>query len=232
MKIALRKNIIMASVIGALGFGLVGCATNQQTVQTEVTGPVANGGSTLIGNKPLDERYEQSADEKFRLAPIAVASKQIPEQFQRTVINYPSKEEPGTIIVDTSSNYLYLIAGNGKAVRYGVGVGAAGLGFQGVANVRFKREWPRWIPTKDMIERSPSHYKRFEKGIDGGLSNPLGARALYLWQDNKDTYYRIHGTSQPSSIGKHVSAGCIRMLSNDVVDLYARVGLGTKVIVR
>lgn len=223
---SLKKSFIIALAIGALGMGLTGCATTPFNV-SQKTGP-----STLIGTKPLNERYEQSSDEIARVAPLEKGLAIIPPQFQRSVVNYASSEAPGTIIVEPSKNYLYLIAGRGKAVRYGVGVGAAGLGFQGEAKVQFKRKWPKWIPTKDMVERSPSHYKRFENGVAGGIGNPLGARALYLFQDNKDTYYRIHGTTQPTSIGKNVSAGCIRMLNNDVVDLYERVAPGAKVIVR
>jgi len=154
------------------------------------------------------------------------------EPFRRQVVIYPTSEAPGTIIVEPHNHYLYLVAGRGKAIRYGVGVGSAGLGFSGEADLQFKRKWPRWIPTDDMIARNPARYKKNAGGVDGGLSNPLGARALYLFQNNVDTYYRIHGTNQPSSIGKSVSAGCIRLLNMDVVDLYERVKPGAKVIVR
>lgn len=204
-------------VAGMLGFFLAGCTT------------IDSGGSALIGSKPLDERYTQPAGEAFHIP--AVAPK-IPPQYQRTVVSYFSSEAPGTIIVDPKTRYLYLIVGRGKAIRYGVGVGSAGLGFQGVTDLHSKQKWPRWIPTKDMIARNPARYKRYAAGVPGGLRNPLGARALYLYQNGKDTYYRIHGTTEPSSIGKSVSAGCIRMLNNDVIDLYERVKPGAKVIVR
>ncbi|WP_461722442.1 L,D-transpeptidase [Bartonella sp. LJL80] len=228
MKSSLRKNLGVSTAIGLLGLTLAGCTTTASNTNT--TSPTAKVvKSTLLGTKPLEERYEQSADEPFKIPPVTV---KIPEQFQRTIVSYPSVEAPGTIIVEPQNNYLYLVTGNGKAIRYGVGVGAAGLGFQGVANLQFKRKWPKWTPTPEMVERNPGRYKRFADGVPGGLTNPLGARALYLFQNNIDTYYRIHGTTQPSSIGKNVSAGCIRMLNKDVIDLYERVQTGAKVIVR
>jgi lipoprotein-anchoring transpeptidase ErfK/SrfK len=119
---------------------------------------------------------------------------------------------------------------NGKAVRYGVGVGKAGLEFRGTATIQDKKEWPHWTPTQDMMRREPARYQPWAKGMDGGAKNPLGARALYLFKDGKDTLYRIHGTTEPSSIGKAVSSGCIRMLNQDVIDLYNRVPKGAKVV--
>jgi lipoprotein-anchoring transpeptidase ErfK/SrfK len=124
-----------------------------------------------------------------------------------------------------------LVQENGKALRYGVGVGKAGLEFQGSASVQMKREWPRWTPTSDMIGRDPGRYAPWKTGMDGGSQNPLGARALYLFKDGKDTLYRIHGTNEPQTIGKAVSSGCIRMLNQDVIDLYGRVPRGSKVVV-
>lgn len=205
--------------IGILGIFLTGCTT------TEPAGP-----NSLIKSKPSEERNVQTADEPFRIASSTV-NKTAP-QFRRTVTHYFSSEAPGTIIVEPRSHYLYLVTGNGKAIRYGVGVGSAGLGFQGVAQLQHKQKWPRWIPTKDMIARNPARYKKYANGVPGGLRNPLGARALYLYQNGKDTYYRIHGTTDPSSIGRNVSAGCIRMINSDVVDLYDRVKPGAKIIVR
>ena len=119
----------------------------------------------------------------------------------------------------------------GKARRYGVGVGKAGLAFKGSAEIKRKAEWPSWTPTANMIKREPQKYKRYAKGVPGGPDNPLGARALYLYKGGRDTYYRIHGTTQPNSIGRSVSNGCIRMINDHVIDLYNRVPLGTKVVV-
>lgn len=137
----------------------------------------------------------------------------------------------GTIVVDPRNHFLYLIETKTRARRYGVGVGKAGLAFKGSARILRKAEWPRWTPTQNMIRREPHKYKKYAKGVPGGPNNPLGARALYLYRNGRDTMFRIHGTTQPSSIGRSVSAGCIRMLNDHVADLYDRVPLKTRVVV-
>jgi len=139
---------------------------------------------------------------------------------------------PGNIVIDTRNNFLYLTMPNGRARRYGVGVGKAGLAFKGEARIKRKAKWPSWTPTKNMIKRSPKKYAKFANGVAGGLTNPLGARALYLYKGDRDTMFRIHGTTAPWSIGRSVSNGCIRMLNEHVKDLYERVPLNTKVVVR
>ncbi len=139
--------------------------------------------------------------------------------------------EPGTIVIDPRKRFLYLVEKRGFARRYGVGVGRAGLALRGQAIVGRKAKWPSWTPTKNMIRRQPRKYARFARGVPGGPSNPLGARALYLYRAGKDTMYRIHGTNQPSSIGRAVSNGCIRMLNAHVKDLFRRVPVGTNVVV-
>src|ERR1700735_1973816 len=143
--------------------------------------------------------------------------------LQRQIVPYPGKEPAGTIIVDTPHTFLYLTLGGGKAVRYGIGVGRKGFTWSGVERISRKSEWPDWIPPAEMIARQPY----LPRWVGGGPGNPLGARALYLG----NTAYRIHGTHNPSSIGKHVSSGCIRLRDGDVIDLYDRVGIGTKVVV-
>jgi lipoprotein-anchoring transpeptidase ErfK/SrfK len=153
-----------------------------------------------------------------------------PSVLRRTV-RFAGFEPPGTIIVDTRARRLKLVQGNGTALQYGVGVGREGLAWSGRAVVGRKAEWPRWIPTPDMIRREPEKNARWAGGMEGGLGNPLGARALYLHQNNRDTYYRIHGTNDPSSIGTSVSSGCIRMINQDVIDLYERVPVGSPVVV-
>jgi lipoprotein-anchoring transpeptidase ErfK/SrfK len=150
-------------------------------------------------------------------------AKALPPQFRRTTIDYPSKEPAGTIVVDTAHTYLYLVLGNGKAMRYGIGVGRQGFTWSGVEKVAKMAEWPDWHPPEEMIERQP-YLPRF---MAGGEGNPLGARALYLGQ----TLYRIHGTNQPSTIGTFVSSGCIRLTNDDIADLYGRVKVGTRVMV-
>jgi lipoprotein-anchoring transpeptidase ErfK/SrfK len=148
-------------------------------------------------------------------------------QKTATIVPNPTNERPGTIVIDTGSRYLYLVRAGGKAIRYGIGVGRQGFAWKGVAHVGRKSEWPRWIPPKEMLMRRPD----LPEEMDGGLANPLGARALYLFQGEKDTLFRIHGTNEPDTIGKAVSSGCIRMMNDDVIDLYERVGIGTRVVV-
>ena len=138
---------------------------------------------------------------------------------------------PGTIIIDPRNHFLYLQQGGGQARRYGVGVGRAGLAFRGDAVIRRKAEWPSWRPTDNMIRRNPARYAKYANGVPGGPGNPLGSRALYLYKGNRDTMYRIHGTTEPWSIGQSVSNGCIRMINAHVEDLYERVPLGTRVVV-
>ncbi len=149
--------------------------------------------------------------------------KELPPQFRRALVNYQTKEPAGTIVIDTSSTYLYFVMGNGKAMRYGVGVGRDGFTWSGVQKVTRMAEWPDWHPPSEMIERQP-YLPRF---MAGGETNPMGARALYLG----NTVYRIHGTNQPSTIGSFVSSGCIRLTNDDVEDLYTRVKVGTRVVV-
>lgn len=138
---------------------------------------------------------------------------------------------PGTIVVDPRNRFLYYVESPGSAIRYGVGVGRAGLAFKGSALIGRKAEWPWWRPTDDMIRRSPGKYARYAKGVPGGPRNPLGARALYLYRNGRDTLYRIHGTTEPWSIGRAVSNGCIRMINDHVIDLYNRVPMGAPVVV-
>ncbi len=138
---------------------------------------------------------------------------------------------PGTIVINPRKRFLFLVERPGVARRYGVGVGRAGLAWEGKAVVGRKAKWPRWTPTKNMIRREPRKYARFANGVPGGPTNPLGARALYLYRNNKDTLCRIHGTNSPSSIGRAVSNGCIRLLNAHVEDLYERVPIGAPVVV-
>ena len=166
---------------------------------------------------------------------FALAAKaDIDPQFGRYLVDDPTGEAPGTIVIDTKYNLLYLVEPNRKAIRYGVATGSEAHGWKGVAFVQRKSEWPRWMPTEEIMTRWPEFgvYRRHGP-LDGGPDNPLGARALYLHDDKgKDTLYRIHGTNEPEKIGQNVSSGCIRMRNIDVVDLYNRTKLGAKVIVR
>lgn len=150
----------------------------------------------------------------------------------RALIRYAGPEPVGSIVVDPYARRLYLLVGQGLAIRYGCAVGKAGTTFSGNGVIRRKVEWPNWAPTLNMIRTEPEVYTDYATGVLGGPQNPLGARALYLYRDGKDTYYRIHGTNNPSTIGRATSAGCIRLFDQDVINLYTRVPLDTEVHVR
>ncbi|TVR10089.1 MAG: L,D-transpeptidase [Salinarimonadaceae bacterium] len=152
---------------------------------------------------------------------------QLDPRFERYIVDYHTTEAPGTIIVETGQRLLYFVMEDGKAVRYGVAVGDEAYGWTGAATIARRAEWPSWNPTADMRQRWPHVYS-----MDGGPNNPMGARALYLYENGRDTLYRIHGTNEPEKIGLAVSSGCIRMRNIDVIDLYQRVAVGAKVIVR
>ncbi len=145
----------------------------------------------------------------------------------RKTVADPTREESGTLTIDTRSRKLFLSLGGGQAIEYRIGVGRQGFAWKGIAEIGRKAYWPGWTPPPEMIERQPE----LPAHLDGGMGNPLGARALYLFEDKKDTLFRIHGTNDPKSIGKAVSSGCIRMLNADVIDLYQRVGKGARVVV-
>jgi lipoprotein-anchoring transpeptidase ErfK/SrfK len=154
----------------------------------------------------------------------------IPKKFRRQIVPYEGRHWPGTIIVDTAERHLYLILEGREAIRYGVGVGREGFRWAGLADIERKVMWPRWTPPPEMVERDPNAAK-WKDGMPGGPDNPLGARALYLFQNGRDTLYRLHGTNTPTSIGKAMSSGCIRMINEDVIELYRRSPVGTRVVV-
>ncbi len=173
--------------------------------------PTPHSDPTVVAALPPDYQPEQNP------------TPQLPQRFQRQLVDYPTNQPAGTIVVDTPHTYLYLIMGRGKALRYGIGVGREGFTWTGTERISRMKEWPDWFPPKEMIERQP-YLPRF---MAGGESNPLGARAMYLG----NTLYRIHGTNQPSTIGTFVSSGCIRLTNTDVEDLFSRVQVGTRVVV-
>jgi lipoprotein-anchoring transpeptidase ErfK/SrfK len=154
----------------------------------------------------------------------------IDPEFHRQIVPFREAEWPGTVIVDTEGRHLYLVLEGRRAIRYGVGVGRDGFRWQGEAEVGRKKMWPKWTPPADMVARDEEAAK-WANGMPGGPDNPLGARALYLFAGGADTLYRIHGTNQPWTIGKNMSSGCIRMLNEDIVDLYRRVPIGSRVMV-
>jgi lipoprotein-anchoring transpeptidase ErfK/SrfK len=202
-----RSRLVLL-LVGLLGLVLGGC-----TESTRFSSPSSDANFT-----PRDREL---------LANPPYAQADIPEQFRRHIVDYPYKEPPGTILVNSDARYLYYVLPDGKAVRYGVAVGNEALAWSGVATVGRMTEWPDWIPTPDIRARLGP----FPDRVPGGPANPLGARALYLFQGKTDTLYRIHGTNQPEKIGQAVSSGCIRMTNEDVIDLYDRVKPGATVTV-
>lgn len=169
---------------------------------------------------------------EFDVRKMTQGRKTVPAKFKRRNVFLSTREKPGTIIIDTNKHYLYLVTGRGKATRYGIGVGKEGFEWNGRVTVKRKAEWPAWHPPAEMIARELKEYgRKLPKRMEGGPENPLGARALYLFEGNRDTLYRIHGTNQPWSIGLSLSSGCIRLLNKDVEHLYERVKIGSPVVV-
>lgn len=183
-------------------------------------------GGGILGNGNLlssnGGSYYPEQVSKNRIAPL---------KYRRQTVTYKTSEKPGTIVIDSRNHFLYFILGDNRAVRYGVGVGRSGFGWNGTVTVGRKAEWPTWTPPPEMIERERQRGRILPAQMEGGVRNPLGARALYLYKGGHDTIYRIHGTSEPWTIGLNVSSGCIRLLNKDVVDLYNRTKVGAKVVV-
>ena len=211
----MRILVVLASVVLA-GYALGGCAS------TDATG----GARAYASAKPKYKvsTTEVSARNPWTLqTPFGILYSETPRQ----TVAYQSNQAPGTIIVDTKGRYLYYILGHDQAIRYSIAVGREGYGWAGVSTVSQKREWPDWTPTPAILRENPD----LPRHVAGGYDNPLGARALYLYEGGHDTLYRIHGTNDPSTIGKAVSSGCIRLVNAEIIDLYNRTKIGAKVIV-
>jgi lipoprotein-anchoring transpeptidase ErfK/SrfK len=217
------RNAFMLCSLAAI-LALAGCST----------GPVSTTpGEKVATNQIFSDSYGAVEDHGYALPAIPISK--VDQRFHRQIVDYATKERPGTIIVNTPNRFLYYVLPGGKAVRYGIGVGKAGFAWEGRAYVAWKQEWPTWHPPKEMAVRKPDVAQYVEKGMGPGLRNPLGARAMYLFNDEgKDTLFRIHGSPEWSSIGTAASSGCIRMINQDIIDLYARVrpGKNTRVIVQ
>ncbi|WBU60782.1 L,D-transpeptidase [Paracoccus albus] len=212
----------LISIALAVVVGLAACAPTTQTAPAAPT-------------KVVPAYYEARTDTGPNGEPIqisAVKSAYLNERTMRTTVPYNGPEEAGTIVVDPFARVLYYVQAGGMAERYGVAVGAAGKNFAGNGTIARKAEWPSWTPTPNMVRTQPELYGPLKGGMAGGKDNPLGSRALYLYQNGRDTYYRIHGTLDDSSIGKATSAGCIRMFNQDIMDLFNRIPNGTTVHVR
>jgi lipoprotein-anchoring transpeptidase ErfK/SrfK len=212
------RNVIRFCVL-LLPMALAACVTSSPPPQQAVR-RIDPAYMAMYGARP-DEAHPLPATDISEVDP----------RFLRREVAYYGREEPGTIVVDTAARYLYLVREGGRAIRYGIGVGKEGLAWSGRAVVGRKAAWPRWTPTAAMIKREPERNRPWAGGMPGGLENPLGARALYLYSKGVDTMYRIHGTTEPWSIGQSVSSGCIRMFNQDVIDLYNRVPVGSPVVV-
>lgn len=210
-------------------FGLVatlaaaGCSTTTSEVATA---------ERVETTKIVTDSYGEVKDAGYALPAIPISK--VNSKFHRQVVNYSTDEKAGTVVVNTRERFLYYVLPNGKAVRYGIGVGKQGFAWSGEAYIAWKQAWPTWHPPKEMAERKPDVAKYVEAGMGPGLKNPLGARALYLFNDKgQDTLFRLHGTPEWASIGTAASSGCIRLMNQDIIDLYDRVrpGKGARVVV-
>lgn len=207
-----------AFIGGAASLGLAG------TLPAMAQAPRSN--TSVPTFEPPSVLYAGLTDGGHRLP--AIPYDKINKKFLRQVVIDPSLSKPGTIIVDANAKFLYFVVEKGKAIRYGVSLGKAGFDWTGSANIEYRKAWPVWTPPPEMIERKPELAK-WANGMPPGPDSPLGARALYLFKNGKDTMYRIHGTPEWSSIGKNASSGCVRMLNQDVIDLFSRVSGPTPV---
>jgi lipoprotein-anchoring transpeptidase ErfK/SrfK len=211
--------LIFAAVLSA-GLAVSGAAH---------AGPLADFFDSLLSGGNSDDSAQYAGQV---LWPEDVSPERVvPWKFHRQEVSYQTSEKPGTIIIDPDQHFLYFIEGNGAAIRYGVGVGREGFGWRGTVHIGRKAEWPGWTPPPQMVARERARGVRLPTYMAGGPQNPLGARAMYLYNGSGDTGFRIHGTSEPWTIGLNVSSGCIRLVNDDVTDLYNRAKVGAKVIV-
>ncbi|MGI6855899.1 L,D-transpeptidase [Mesorhizobium sp. 1B3] len=209
-------------LVGAGALALAGCSTTRKT--QGVAKPVPPP-------PPTPPMYYAIPNERFPIPEVDVS--QVDQKWWRTEVDYPTEEKVGTVVVDTPNRYLYHVRPNGRATRYGVGVGRDGFLWSGRGHIAYKREWPRWNPPDEMVARQPElePVSIANGGMEPGLNNPLGSRALYIHQGNRDTIYRVHGSPEFWTIGKAVSSGCIRMVNQDVIHLADNVRDGSTILV-
>lgn len=198
---------------------------------TTATSPSPDGPGTELAPRSSRVLYPALPNEQFPIP--AIRKDELAPQFQRRQVRYVTAEKPGTVVVDTNRFYLYHVEANDRAMRYGVGLGRAGFAWSGRARIAWKRKWPTWTPPAEMIRREPhlAQWSAENGGMAPGLTNPLGSRALYIFQGNRDTLYRLHGTPEVASIGRAVSSGCVRLVNHDVIHLYDRVKPGSTIVV-
>jgi lipoprotein-anchoring transpeptidase ErfK/SrfK len=236
------RHVLGAFAIASASACLAGCATTQTSPTFDAAAatppppadPVDQAGPVDAIAAQGGDFYAQMKDAGFKVS--ALKPGQVDAAFLRKTVAYSTKEAPGTIVVDPARRYLYYVEEGGRATRYGIGVGRQGFAWTGEAMIKSKQEWPDWYPPKEMIERRPDLKQQLVElqsglGMHGGPGNPLGARAMYLWQGDKDTLFRIHGTNEPWTIGQSQSSGCIRMINQDAMDLYQKAAVGTRVVV-
>ncbi|WP_455476436.1 L,D-transpeptidase [Bartonella sp. B17] len=219
MRVLSRRAFLIATPLA-----LAACATRQQLDMSLISSQ-----QTWHVPAEMQALYGPVINEPYSLPAVDLST--IEPKFWRQEVIYYTPYPSGTLVVDTQKRFLYLIGENGKALRYGIGVGKEGLEFEGEGIIRRKRHWPSWVPTQAMMIREPERYGHLGKGMPPGPDNPLGARALYLYKNGQDTLFRIHGSHEAWSIGHAVSSGCIRLLNQDVIDLYDRVPIGARVVV-
>jgi lipoprotein-anchoring transpeptidase ErfK/SrfK len=214
------------ALLTGMGAMLVsGCVATRETM------PIAETPPAPAPAPAVPPMYFAMPDEKFPLPAVDVSK--MDQRYWRADVDYPTTHAPGTIVVDTPNRYLYHVKPQGRATRYGVGVGRQGFSWAGTAIVAYKREWPRWTPPDSMVARQPElePYSIANGGMDPGPKNPLGARSLYIHQGGKDTLYRVHGSPEAWSIGKAVSSGCIRLVNQDIIHLHGEVRDGSPIVV-
>jgi len=220
----INRRQILAGSAALCGLTLAGCVSAPSSMPRVAPAPAAP-------DVPPDvlAYYGPRPQEQFPIPAVNIAK--VDPRYWRTMVDDPTGERPGTVVVDTPSRYLYWVMPGGRAMRYGVGIGREGFAWGGRARIAYKRAWPRWTPPAAMIARQPE-LEQYRYGMEPGLTNPLGARALYIHDSSGDTLYRVHGTMEEWSIGKAVSSGCVRLLFHDVIDLHDRVPDGAPIVVR
>jgi len=239
-----RRSLLAMAVTNAALATLTACTSARQRAGAHVptTDPLPEQLPQFsVDAGSGDYRQMYAATFEFGYEIPAVPIEQIDPKYYRQIVPNPTGEQQGTVVVDTSNHFLYLVGSGGEAIRYGVGLGREGFEWSGRGVIQWKQRWPRWFPPDEMIDRQPEleRYRArqvpgtnvWEGGMEPGVTNPLGARALYIFQDDKDTLYRLHGSPEWWSIGKSVSSGCVRLIHQDIIDLYDRVPDGTPIVV-
>ncbi|MDI7860671.1 L,D-transpeptidase [Rhizobiaceae bacterium n13] len=225
-----RRTLILGSISTAAT--LAGCATPSPSIRSVPLPEKASRPLLPATDAELEQRYA-ALEDGGHLIP-AIPYREMDPKFYRQRVKDPTGEPPGTVVVDTPDRFLYLVEPGGTAMRYGVGIGREGFAWEGEGVIHWRQHWPRWKPPSDMIARQPhlEKYSVANGGMEPGITNPLGARALYIFQNGKDTLYRLHGSPEWKSIGKAVSSGCVRLVNQDVIDLYQRVPFHARIVVR